>query len=46
MDHKLETQTMVGEGFILNKDKLGVLHIEPYQKITIRYIPFSGFSQA
>ena len=36
--HDLETQTMIGDGFIVNKDKLGVLHVGPHQKITIRYI--------
>ena len=36
IEHELETQTMIGDGFILDKDKLGVLHVGPHQKITIR----------
>ena len=37
IEHEVETQTVIGEGFILDKDKLGVLHVGPYQKVTVRY---------
>ena len=37
VEHEVETQTVIGDGFILDKDKLGVLHVGPHQKITIRY---------
>ena len=36
VEHELETQTMIGEGFIIDENKLGVLHVGPHQKITIR----------
>ena len=36
ISHELETQTMIAEGFILNKAKLGVLHVGPHQKIIVR----------
>ena len=36
-EHELVTDTMIGEGIILDKTKLGVLHVGPFQKIKIRY---------
>ena len=38
VEYEIETQTMIGEGFVLDKYKLGVLHVGPHQKITIRYV--------
>ena len=36
LKHELVAHTVIGEGFILDKTKLGFLHVGNLQKITIR----------
>lgn len=37
VEHEAEFLTIVNEDFILDDTKLGILHVGPHQKITVRY---------